>query len=401
MDALLCTGSNFRIRVFLRYNYANQLGINVTLNSLLTSGLAFDDNEEYLEFRFRMLNAVMLTGIFFSFLFVLIDLLGLNSLGNRQLMATVINCAASCGLLFFLRGRKEFYGPVSALFIAINFATFLSALVFVLNDELRVIWFFICLIVVYILHGLRAGIVMTVLTMVCILTANRFLELPFSRNALATLLIALSATSVISYAYTSRALSFFERLRASKQKLVELAEKDPLTGLLNPRSYYEVTNRMIWLAQRTSTRYAVLFIDLDHFKSVNDRFGHEAGDGVLRRVAQCLAANRRQSDIIGRIGGEEFSVFLPDTDLEGAVLLSEKLRSEIERLEHAVSDTKIIQMSASFGIARHLPTDHSVADIQKRADRAMYQAKKLGRNRVVVDTDFSTAFDSPSESVNQ
>jgi diguanylate cyclase (GGDEF)-like protein len=379
--------------VFLRYNPAHQIGINVTLNSLLTSGLEFDDSEEYLEFRFRMLNAVMLTGIFFSFLFVLIDLLGFNSLGNRQLMATVINCVASSGLLFFLRGRKELYGPASALFIAINFATFLSALVFVLNDELRVIWFFICLIVVYILHGLRAGMVMTVLTMASILTANRFLELPFSRNALATLLIALSATSVISYAYTSRALSFFERLRASKQKLVELAEKDPLTGLLNPRSYYEVTNRMIWLAQRTSTSYAVLFIDLDYFKAVNDRFGHEAGDSVLRRVAHCLAANRRQSDVIGRIGGEEFSVFLPDTDLEGAVQLSEKLRSEIERLEHAVSDTKIIQVTASFGIARHLPTDHSVADIQKRADRAMYQAKKLGRNRLVVDTNFTSSFE--------
>jgi diguanylate cyclase (GGDEF)-like protein len=365
----------------------------VTLNSLLTSGLDFDDSEEYLEFRFRMLNAVMLTGIFFSFLFVLIDLLGFNSLGNRQLMATVINCVASSGLLFFLRGRKELYGPASALFIAINFATFLSALVFVLNDELRVIWFFICLVVVYILQGLRAGVLMTVLTMACILTVNNFLEVPFSRNALTTLLIGLSATSVISYAYTSRALSFFERLRASKLKLVELAEKDPLTGLLNPRSYYEVTNRMIWLAQRTSTSYAVMFIDLDYFKAVNDRFGHEAGDSVLRRVAHCLAANRRQSDIIGRIGGEEFSVFLPDTDLEGAVQLSEKLRSEIERLEHAVSDTKIIQVTASFGIARHLPTDHSVADIQKRADRAMYQAKKLGRNRMVVDTDFTSSFE--------
>jgi len=235
---------------------------------------------------------------------------------------------------------------------------------------------------------------MTLVSMVSILIANSFMAMPFSRNALSTLLIALSATSIISYAYTSRALSFFERLRVSKLKLVELAEKDPLTGLLNPRSYYEVTNRMIWLAQRTSTSYAVLFIDLDHFKSINDRFGHEAGDSVLRRVADCLAANMRQSDVIGRIGGEEFSVFLPDTDLEGATQLSEKLRAEIESLEHAVTDTKIIQVTASFGIARHLPTDHSVGDIQKRADRAMYQAKKLGRNRLVVDTNFSSAFDA-------
>ena len=124
-----------------------------SLKSLLQGGLRFDASEEYLEFRFRVLNAVMITGVLFTAIFILIDWAGLNSLGHGQLLATEVNCVLTAGLVFMLRGRKERFGLVAVLFVAINYATFLSALLLVVNDELRVIWFFVAVVVIYILLG--------------------------------------------------------------------------------------------------------------------------------------------------------------------------------------------------------------------------------------------------------
>jgi len=138
----------------------------VNLITLLTSGIEFDESEEYLGFRFRLLNAVMLTGIIFTALFVVFDWTGINHLGHWQLLATEIDFAVTLGLFLLLRGRKHLYVLVAALFATINFATFVSALVFVVYDELRVIWFYVGLVVVYVLLGQRAGLFMTVVSMV-------------------------------------------------------------------------------------------------------------------------------------------------------------------------------------------------------------------------------------------
>ncbi len=365
--------------------YLEKATVTFLFRSLLTSGLEFGASEEYLEFRFRLLNAAMLTGIFFTLVFIAVDHLGFNHLGDTQLLATEINCALTVLFFVVLRGRKNLFPVVSVAFVAINYATFMSALLLVANDELRVIWFFACLWVTYILIGLNAGVLMTVITMVSLLLANHYLPQPFSRNAMTTLLIALGVTSAIAYAFTSRTLSFFERMNATRAELRELAEKDPLTELLNPRAYYEIANQLIWLARRTGTPYSVLFIDLDHFKMINDFFGHETGDMVLRRAAGCLALHVRHSDVIGRIGGEEFTVFLPETNLEGAFNLGEKLREEVEQLKLDTPDGKPLRITASIGVACDRPSDDSIADIQRRADRMMYHAKHLGRNRVMTE----------------
>lgn len=355
------------------------------INSLLTSGIEFDDHEDYLEFKFRLLNVIILAGIFFTALFVVFDWAGINHLGRRQLLATEFDCVATLGLLLWLRGRKRLYALVSALLVAINFVIFVSALMFVVSDELRVIWFYVGLVVTYILLGQRAGIFMTSLSIASILVANESLAVPFSRNATTTLLISLSVTSVVFYAYTSRAISYFERMRVTNHKLRDLAAKDPLTGVLNSRAYYEMANRMVRLSLRTGASFSVLFVDLDHFKAINDHFGHDAGDAVLCRVAHCLAAHMRQSDILGRVGGEEFALYLPNTTLEGARKLGEKLRVAVERLEPTVMEGKQLGITASIGVSECQLTDQTVIDIQRRADSAMYQAKSLGRNRVATD----------------
>lgn len=355
------------------------------IHSLLTGGIKFDESEEYLEFRFRLLNAVMLTAIVFSALFVAVDLAGWNRLGAGQLQMTVLNGTTCLILFLLLRGRKSLFTPVTALFAAINFLTYTSALVLVASDEFRLIWFYIEICVVFILLGQRAGLAVTLLTALTVLIANPYLTIPFSRNALTTILISLGGSGAIGWAYTSRAISCFERMAESNRKLRELATLDPLTSLLNPRAYYDITNRLIRLARRERMPFSVMFVDLDHFKRINDSFGHESGDLVLRTVAQCLADKIRHSDVIGRIGGEEFAIYLPDTTLDGAIRLGESIRCAVEALQFTLAEECPVQITVSIGIADSDPTDESIDNIQRRADRAMYQAKNLGRNRVVTE----------------
>ncbi|NJD38589.1 MAG: GGDEF domain-containing protein [Geobacter sp.] len=170
-------------------------------------------------------------------------------------------------------------------------------------------------------------------------------------------------------------------LAEANRQLQYLASHDSLTGVLNARTFYEVGDRMMSVARRENKPFSVLFIDIDHFKRVNDTYGHDAGDTVLKAVSACMKQGSRESDVIGRVGGEEFSIFLPETDHDGALLVAEKLRIRIEELMPAIAG-KPLQVTASIGVASSMKHHKSIADIQRDADHAMYHAKKEGRNRV-------------------
>ena len=350
------------------------------------TGIEFDVVEMYLDFKLRILNALMLIATILAAAVVMFDWTELSRLGPQPLLVTGLYCTANCVLMIVLYGQKHLHSIVSRLFITISYATFVSGLLLAVDSGSRDLWFHISVVAMYALQGRRAGDSMSAITMGGILFANEWLPVPLSVSATVQLILGLSVISLIAHACIGRASAFVEKMVATNIKLQELADKDPLTGLLNPRAYYEVANRMIRLAQRSSSSYALVFIDLDHFKAINDRFGHEVGDIVLRRVAHCLASHMRQSDVLVRIGGEEFVFFLPETTLEGAIRLGEKLRIAVERLEPTTKDGERIDITASIGIAGNHATDQSVADIQRRADRAMYKAKAAGRNRIEADT---------------
>ena len=124
---------------------------------------------------------------------------------------------------------------------------------------------------------------------------------------------------------------------------------------------------------------------LDHFKRVNDSLGHAAGDVVLKRFAKTILRSRRQTDVFGRFGGEEFLMLLPGTTLERSILPLERLRARIESMN--LNDLRSgMQVTASIGVAEFIPGD-SVANLVERADRKLYEAKRAGRNRIVFDED--------------
>ena len=177
------------------------------------------------------------------------------------------------------------------------------------------------------------------------------------------------------------ARSFINDLRTAETKLVEMATQDFLTGLLNRRETFRRLDEELQRSRRLATPFSVLLLDLDHFKQVNDVHGHSAGDLVLQAVAAALRQGVRPYDLCCRYGGEEFLVILPETALEDAAGIAERLRRDIENLKITAAKETALQITASIGAAALLGHE-TIDQLIARADEAMYNAKSSGRNRV-------------------
>lgn len=176
-----------------------------------------------------------------------------------------------------------------------------------------------------------------------------------------------------------------ERKEAEKE-LKRLATTDGLTGLFNRRYFMELAEKQLKLAIRYEKPFSLLMFDLDHFKSINDTYGHDVGDDVLRNVAKTMSDTLRSTDIFGRIGGEEFAVAMPETDRATAVDVAERLRI---RFMETLVQTKAgpVRYTASMGITPLSDPQTLLSQMVKRADIALYQAKNNGRNRIEVNLD--------------
>lgn len=168
-----------------------------------------------------------------------------------------------------------------------------------------------------------------------------------------------------------------------KEKFKELANTDPLTNLYNRRFFTEQAEKEFLRAKRYSHSMTLISIDIDHFKSINDKLGHPAGDQVLIAVAKQLNVGLRQSDILARIGGEEFSILLPETSAEDAMVFAERIRHEQSNLRITGDWQGTIKLSVSIGVSSFNVSDDAFDALFSRADMALYQAKNSGRNKVI------------------
>ncbi|GAB6127231.1 GGDEF domain-containing protein [Humidesulfovibrio idahonensis] len=165
------------------------------------------------------------------------------------------------------------------------------------------------------------------------------------------------------------------------QTLAHIATRDALTGAPNRRAVLEMATRLVARANREGKPLAVLMLDIDHFKLVNDTYGHAVGDAVLRDLSRVIAAGLRAYDAYGRFGGEEFVVVLPDTTLEDAQHVAERIRAAVEA--NCPQECKYTHYTVSIGLAWGLPAEADLDALLLLADQAMYEAKAQGRNRVV------------------
>ncbi|WP_372742821.1 GGDEF domain-containing protein, partial [Neptunomonas sp.] len=178
----------------------------------------------------------------------------------------------------------------------------------------------------------------------------------------------------------SELLKANEKLEQQSQELFSLATTDPLTGLINRRELQAQVEKVIYQVSRNLSTFALLSIDVDFFKCVNDTYGHQAGDKVLINLANIFTTSLRAHDLIARVGGEEFVLLLQDIDEKNAFLLAEKLRRSVEA--SAIDDIKI---TVSIGLV--VTRKNAFADLDmllKLSDNALYEAKKSGRNRTLI-----------------
>lgn len=172
-----------------------------------------------------------------------------------------------------------------------------------------------------------------------------------------------------------------EELRKRKEEAELLARIDVLTGIPNRRAFMQAAEQEVMRAQRYGSKLSVAVLDLDHFKGINDTYGHAMGDRVLISRAKVLSHAMREVDIMGRLGGEEFAILMPDTPLSEAIQAVERMRLALEQ-NPVKADGQLIRSTASFGVAEYPGIDPTVDGLLAKADGALYVAKARGRNRV-------------------
>lgn len=243
------------------------------------------------------------------------------------------------------------------------------------------IWFSLLPLLAFFLLGLRLGLyvsgsLLAALVVFVIWFAPQWPSYAINIPAIFNIALALFAVLTISRHYEKSREEAFNFLAQRNSELEVLATTDPLTQLNNRSHLDEVLEQELNRAQRHQHELAVLILDTDHFKTLNDSYGHIVGDQVLKELSQVLLSHVRSSDILGRWGGEEFLVIAPDTDEDGAVELAEKIRIAVA--EHRFTDEKL-HLTVSIGCAAYSSEDTLITIIQ-RADNGLYQAKHDGRN---------------------
>lgn len=273
---------------------------------------SFNEKEELFEFKYHFMSILILFGIISSTLFIFANHTKANILPVNDLRAIQMHLISAVISLLILRSKKELFYWVCWIYGIICLFVFTAALIWVPTDELRILWFFLNIPAYYLMLGKFTGVLVTIVSAIIIIIANQYSVAPYSSNAIATGFAGLVFISAFFYFYSERSLSFFTRMLDANEKLRYMATHDSLTGVLNARTFYEISNKLITIAQRELSAFSILFVDLDHFKKINDTYGHEAGDLVLKEVTQEIQRISRESDIIGRVGGEEFTLFFTE-----------------------------------------------------------------------------------------
>jgi diguanylate cyclase (GGDEF)-like protein len=189
--------------------------------------------------------------------------------------------------------------------------------------------------------------------------------------------------SLLLFHWMPLAVREWKRSDQRARDLQTLASIDPLTGLYNRRQFENLAHAELSRCQRYLRPCAFLMVDIDHFKRVNDTYGHETGDWVLKMVATTLGHAKRDPDVVARFGGEEFVIMLPETTTEAAALVAERIRSLVFANVLTIGEAKLT-LSVSIGVGEATASSPSIDAILRDADGALYEAKQTGRNRVCV-----------------
>ncbi|MEA3418059.1 MAG: EAL domain-containing protein [Campylobacterota bacterium] len=393
----------------------NTHGINIektALNNFLYSGFDFDDREYELRSKFILLNSVVSIGL------LVISLLTVFLWWNGKIDLAVVNglfIVLNVYLLYALRRSENAYKKVIPLILLNGILWIAISLTAFPDEQIRVAWFLIMIMFSYYLGAYRLGISATALSMLALFSVVYFVDTSFNSYTLTLAVTMMILTALFSNLYekrnkhareillrmndnaqemikskTEKSLDLYknstqelirksEKLKEQKEVFEHLAYHDILTGLPNRTLFHDRIEHAVEKAKRNKTEFAVLFLDIDRFKEINDTFGHQIGDGVLRIVADRLHEELRALDSIARLGGDEFTVLVEDlNNIYSTEDIAQKLIQVLKDPIEVKGYKFYITNSIGISIYPHDGEDAEV--LLESADSAMYAAKRDGGN---------------------
>ena len=248
------------------------------------------------------------------------------------------------------------------------------------------VWVLMIPVLAYLLLGRRSGMRLSVPFVIagCVLYALQLGRIDDVLSVIDLLNMVLCAVMMLCFIHI-----YETRREQAERKLFEAAQTDFLTGLANRGNFHSTLRRTLAESSRSGSGFALVIMDIDHFKLVNDSMGHEAGDYALAHIGRLLKENLRKTDFVGRLGGEEFGLILRDVNPDHSFEVVEKLRRQIAETEVEYGDGRI-HLTASFGIAHYPEHANSPDSLYRVADRCLYSSKQSGRN-AVARADFAVA----------
>jgi diguanylate cyclase (GGDEF)-like protein len=242
------------------------------------------------------------------------------------------------------------------------------------------VWVYMVPMLAYLLLGGKAGLLLSLpfMLLAVVLYIIRYADLQTAHGLIDLGNAVICGLMILLFVH------FYEIRRANAQQTLErLAETDALTGVYNRGRFQQLFEQCIEQGQRSGDGFALVLLDVDHFKQVNDGWGHEVGDRALRHLCKVLQRRLRKTDVIGRLGGEEFGLLLRSTDAQASEQLVQVLCSQLQQTPLCWGDKQELRITATFGVA-HWPTDALDAEsLYRRADQRLYRGKAYGRNRVI------------------
>jgi len=373
-------GSQVDCQVAL-YMFMHYRGATTMLIHNFNSIVNYLKNGFYSQYNYEIALKIYLIYIFSMISLIIFILLGINALLDARLLLGIILLGGASLFVFnilYLKATKDY--RISAYVILYFLFSLILYLIYSGGvDNSGALWSFVLPPIVLSIHGLKKGLTELLIFLfiaigILFIDNGILLDVTYKYEFKVRLILVLLVIIFLSSLYQYTRETSMRRMQKMQSDLEFFLRRDPLTGLYNRRGYdYNISNI------KESSYGAILMCDIDHFKKVNDRYGHDAGDYVLQEIAKIIRENIRMQDLSVRWGGEEFFIFLSEVTLEESYLISEKLRKKIEH--HSVNyDGQLINVTMSIGISI-VEKGILLNEAIKNADSAMYLSKSRGRNQ--------------------
>lgn len=330
---------------------------------------------------------ILISSLFSLISLILLIIFGLENLctGRDQLAVIVLCGAVISGINYLFLRRTARYKISSVIIVVMMTILGLYLLCTGGNDNTGPLWLFVLPGLIFYILGLRRGgiwvaLLVLLITYILLYPDNLLLQNVYSASFISRFLGAFVSTCIVSFVYEYTREDGRREQMALSRRLDYLSRKDELTGLSNRRDMFEKLRAEVRRFERTDKPFSVLLGDVDRFKEINDSGGHECGDFVLRQIARVLRENTQKRDLVARWGGEEFLIFLPETLLEQALAIGERLRGAVEKTRFSYSERDMV-VTISIGAAQ-FDQEQNINALINAADRQLYRAKSNGRNRV-------------------